>query len=155
MRKSLKNQRIKAVEDEFGAPIAEVLADYAKDHSWAFTLASLNLHPHYVAEYQRLFKRRHRGYVTNPKLTERNINNAPKHWGYRVAELAEMAGKSKSTIRQRIAAGWPFEKVISNKKYNGDTVNFGSNRNVETWVSAITNECASAKARKELKDGSR
>lgn len=138
--------KIKAIEEDFGQPIAEVLADYAKEYSYTFTVLSLGLDWRDVYEYKDLFKPRFVGYVPRPHITKRNLANAPRYWGYTISELAAKSGRSKNTIRQRIKAGWDLKKVLSSKKHNGDSSNFGKNRNNETWRNKINEECRSAEA---------
>ena len=136
-----REQHIKRIEAEFGMSFDDVIADFAKDHSFYFTIEALELDRRTFAFIKDRFKPRLMPKQERPHITRRNLDNAPSYGGLTVREIAKRTGMSRSTITWRIRHGWTVEKILNTKPTRGNVANFGTNRNNKTWVDIITREC--------------
>lgn len=128
-----KSKRIALIEEKYGRKFECVLKDFARDCSFSFTMNALGLARQYFTEYKHLFDynkrppREHRGNASYWDKRAKRIN------GYKIPEIAEMAGVSVRTIYQRIYNGWSDEDLFKPKQKQGNVENFGTKRNIEKW----------------------
>ena len=140
--------KVKAVEADFGQPIRQVMSDFANDHSYSFTIATLGFHHNQLIEYKSMFKPRKTGYTPRPHMVERNKTTAPKYHGYTVRDICALTGLKRGTIRNRILSGWPIERILNPRLQKAGVANLGVSRNNKIWSDRINEDCRNAQAAK-------
>ena len=136
-----RQQRMALIAQEFGQPFDDVIADFAKDHSYTFTMLALGLNKETFAYLKPLFKPRLMQRQARPHVTAQNKALAKRYEGFTVTDIVKRTGFSRSTVHYRVSRGWSIERILATKpRHRGNVANFGSNRNTETWAKRITRE---------------
>lgn len=140
--------KIKRVEAEFDEPFEEIIREFAKEHSYTFTMQALGLNKDTFKYLKPMFTPRKLPTQERPHVRERNLRNAPRHEGYTVSEMAVIVGVHRRTILQRLKLGWSVERILKTPNMNGkqgNVENFKGKRNKKLWADKISSECERAK----------
>lgn len=130
-----KLKKISLIEADYGQPFEDILKDFAREHSYWFTMRTLGLSPDKWREYQPLFTPYKQG--DREWLSERNRATARKFRGLTVAQIADRTGCSVGTIKCRISAGWSEDRLFLPPQKRGNIENFKGRRNSTVWKESI------------------
>lgn len=137
--KSLAKQA--QIAAEYGKDFYSVLADFAKEHSFTFTMQALELNKGTYTYCKPLF---------TPRLMqkqERPYMSGNRH-AAKYPPIPADCPVRKSTVYWRLHHGWTWEQavripIMSTSKTK--IANLGAKRNTTTWKAIISKECEGVK----------
>jgi hypothetical protein len=146
--KSLAKQA--QIAAEYGKDFYDVLADFAKAHSFTFTMQALELNKGTYTYCKPLF---------TPRLMQKQ--ERPCLIGNRRAAkyppIPVDCPVCKSTVYWRLHHGWTWEQAVRTPSMSTNktkATNLGTKRNKVTWQSIINQECKRVKENERKREAS-
>jgi hypothetical protein len=126
--------KIAGVEHDFGKDFYSVLDDFAKLHSFRFTMLTLELNKDTFSYCKPLFKAR-------LMARQERTHMIGNRYAATYPPIPEGCPVSRSGVYYRLSIGWSWEDAVGKPKGRGGKVaNFKGKRNSSTWRDSITRD---------------